>query len=127
MLPGQQGQVVQASWLAVALPALLRGHAARRVRVRVTSCGEGLVLTGGPEGIRVSLGPAEALDVDAQVVASPEVILGLATGALDLRSAGRAGATFAGDEHALMSVFAPPSTGVRRARGVSDGGGGEHG
>lgn len=114
MVSGRESQVVRPSWLVVALPGLLRARPRHRVHVAVTVCGEELLLTGDPKGIRVTLGRGEA--VDAEIIADPEVILGLAAGALSLRSA-RQRATIRGDASALASVFESTSSAARILRG----------
>jgi DNA-binding HxlR family transcriptional regulator len=115
MVSGRGDQEVRSSWLVVALPGLLRARPRHRVHVAVTVCGEDLLLTGDTKGIRVTLGRGEA--VDAEIVAEPEVILGLAAGALSLRSARQKGATIRGNASALASVFESTSSAARMLRG----------
>lgn len=103
MVQGRAGQVVRAQWLAVALPALLGARPRRRIRVLLTTCGEDLLLTAGPRGVSVTSGRGEA--ADAEVIAEPELLLGLAAGRLDLGSAEQLGAAIKGDRPALTSVF----------------------
>lgn len=103
MVSGRAGQEARASWLAVALPALLRTRPRRRSCASITTCGEDLLLEAGPNGVQVTVGRADS--ADAALVAEPEIILGLGAGALDLRAARRLGARVSGDVAALASIF----------------------
>lgn len=106
MVSGRNGQEVRASWLAVALPALLLARPRRRVVIQITACGEDLWVIAGRNGIRVALDKTDAIAaVDAEIVAEPEVILGLASGALDLRTARQHGAAIKGNASAIALVF----------------------
>ncbi len=125
MVSGRGDQVVRASWLAVALPALLRScsRSRRRVRILIKTCGDELFLTTGRAGSEVSFTRSDV--VDAEIVAEPEVILGLAAGALDLPAARQLGAEFKGSRAVLAQVFgreagesgaAPPARRGRASR-----------
>lgn len=103
MVQGRAGQAVRAQWLAVALPALLGPHPRRRISVRLTTCGDDLLLAAGPGGVSATVGRGEA--ADAEIVAEPELILGLAAGLLDVGSAEQLGAAIKGDRPALTSLF----------------------
>lgn len=94
-------------WLVVALPALLPCRPDRPVLVGLRTQGSELALETGPAGTVVRLqhdghdeGPFEAT-----IEAEPEVILGLASGAVSMPAAVRAGARIDGDREALERAF----------------------
>lgn len=91
------------TWLAVALPALLPKGPRRPVVVGLRTRGTDLTLEAGPEGSAVHLRPGEPCE--AILSAEPEVILGLASGALSVRAAIRGGARVRGDRKALARAF----------------------
>jgi DNA-binding HxlR family transcriptional regulator len=104
MLAGQGGDAFQPRWLAVALPALLGGRTAQpaaEVGIEVPGLFIALRLDG--------VGPHVTIDPDRRpdtiLAAEPEVVLGLAAGALTLDQA-LAVASVRGDERLLATVLA---------------------
>jgi DNA-binding HxlR family transcriptional regulator len=103
MACGRGNDASQPRWLAVALPALLRARVSRPTRIGLETGGEHLVIEAGPTGATATLGRAES--VHARLTADTEVILAMAAGYLDVRSAVRRGAKVSGSRKALESVF----------------------
>lgn len=104
MIAGQGGDSFQPRWLAVALPALLSERTARRA-VEVGIEVPGLFIT-----LRLdATGPHVTVEPDRRpgtiLAAEPEVVLGLAAGALSLDQA-LAVASVQGDRRLLATVFA---------------------
>lgn len=105
------------NWLAVALPALLPRGPDRPVVVGIHTQGTEFAFETGPAGSVVCLqdgGPYQAT-----IEAEPDVILGLASGALSMPAAIRSGAQIRGDREALERAFAAeakaPITGRSRS------------
>jgi DNA-binding HxlR family transcriptional regulator len=104
MLAGQGDDAFQPRWLAVALPALLSGRTARPpVEVGVEVPGLFIVLRLDRTGPQVTVEPDRR--PETVLAAEPEVVLGLAAGALTLDQA-LAAASVQGDRRLLATVFA---------------------
>lgn len=95
------------SWLAVALPALLPRGPHVPVVVGLRTQGSELALETGPAGTVVRLQDAgqDEEPLEATIEAEPDVILGLASGALSMPAAIRGGAQVDGDREALERAF----------------------
>jgi DNA-binding HxlR family transcriptional regulator len=103
MAPGPADDAFDARWLSVALRALLHGRRSRsRVAVGVETAGATLLVQVGRDGTVVTLDP-EALPPTV-LRADPDVVLGLAAGALPLEDALERG-ELEGDRGALAAVF----------------------
>lgn len=103
MATGRDGDAFQPRWLAVALPALLAGrtaHPAVEIGIEVTGLRIAVRLDG--TGPHVTLDPDQR--PDTTLTADPEVVLGLAAGALTLDQA-LASASVRGDSRLLATVF----------------------
>ncbi len=104
MLAGRGDDAFQPRWLAVALPALLSGRTARPpVEVGIDVPGLSLALRLDKAGPHVTLDPDER--PGTVLAAEPEIVLGLAAGALTLDQALTL-ATVEGDRSPLATVFA---------------------
>lgn len=105
MLAGQGGDAFQPRWLAVALPALLSGRTAQpAVEVGIAVPGLSLTLRLDETGPTVAVDPERP--AGTILAADPEVVLGLAAGAITLDQA-LAVADVHGDRRLLATVFAP--------------------
>lgn len=103
MVAGPGEDAFQPRWLAVALPALLRGRTARpAVEVGVEVPGMLIALRLDDAGPHVTLDPAER--PGTVLAADPQLVLGLAAGALTLEQA-LAAARVEGDRRLLARVF----------------------
>lgn len=103
MITGRDGDSFQPRWLAVALPALLSGRTAR------PAAEIGIEVPGMFIAVRLdSAGPQVTVDPDRRpdtiLAAEPEVVLGLAAGAITLDQA-LAVAEVRGDRRPLATVF----------------------
>jgi len=107
MIAGRDGDAFQPRWLAVALPALLSGRTARpaaEIGIEVPDLLIALRLD--RDGPHVTLEPDRR--PDTVLAAEPEVVLGLAAGALTLDQA-LAAASVHGDRRPLATVFGASS------------------
>jgi DNA-binding HxlR family transcriptional regulator len=103
MIRGRDGDAFEPRWLAVALPALLRARAARRpAEVGIDVPGLFVTLRIDNRGPRVIVAPDER--PDTILTAEPEVVLGLAAGALTIDEALTV-ASVQGDRRVLATVF----------------------
>lgn len=103
MASGRDQDDFQPSWLAVALPAFLSRAPDRPVVIGIHTQGTELALESGPGGAVVRL--QNDRPYQATIEAEPDVILGLASGALSMAAAVRSGAQIRGDRDALDGVF----------------------
>ncbi len=105
MMTGRHGDSFQPRWLALALPALLRGATATPpVELGVETDGFLMVVRvdeGGPSAI---VGPDQ--QPDTIFTAAPEVVVGLAVGGLTIDQALSMG-DLRGDRRVLREVFPP--------------------
>jgi DNA-binding HxlR family transcriptional regulator len=104
MITGRDGDSFQPRWLAVALPALLGGRTAQ------PAAEVGIEVPGMLIALRLdSAGPHVTIEPDRRpgtiLAAEPEVVLGLAAGALTFDQA-LAVASVQGDRRLLATVFA---------------------
>ncbi|WP_328606771.1 helix-turn-helix transcriptional regulator [Amycolatopsis sp. NBC_00345] len=101
---GQGDDAFQPRWLTLALPALLRGAtAAPPVELGIETDGFLMVLRvdeDGPSAFVPDRDPASVL------TAAPDVVVGLATGAISIEQAVAAG-EFRGDSNVLRTAFVP--------------------
>jgi DNA-binding HxlR family transcriptional regulator len=99
MVSGQGSDAFQPRWLAVALQALLHDRTAKpAVELGIDVSGSSLALRIDEDGPHVSLQPDRRFDTTLE--AEPEIVLGLAAGALTMDVA-LSGATLHGDRHTL--------------------------
>lgn len=104
MIRGRDGDAFEPRWLAVALPALLHGRTAKRpAEVGIEVPGLSLTLRIDKDGTHVTTDPDHR--PDTTITAEPEVVLGLAAGALTVDQA-LAVATLEGDRRVLNTAFA---------------------
>jgi DNA-binding HxlR family transcriptional regulator len=108
MVSGRDGDAFQPRWLAVALPALLRG------RTAAPSAELGIELPGSLTILRIDEdGPHVTYEADRRpdtvLTAEPEVVLGLAAGALTVDEA-LSVASVQGDRRVITRVFAGART-----------------
>ena len=104
MMSGQGDDEFSPRWLAVALPALLHKRTARRpAEVGLDLDGLFVTLRVDEDGPHVTANPAQR--PDTILTAAPEIILGLAAGALTLDQALQT-ASVQGDPGVLSTVFA---------------------
>ena len=104
MFTGPGGDAFQPRWLAVALPALLTGRTAQpAVEVGIEVPGMSFTLRLDETGPHVTVDPEQR--AATVLAAEPEVVLGLAAGALALDQA-LAVAEVHGDRRLLATVFA---------------------
>ncbi len=105
MVPGPGGDAFQPRWLAVALPALLAGRTARpAAEVGIEVPGMFIALRLDRSGPHVTADPEPGRRPATVLAAAPEVVLGLAGGALTLDQA-LAVATVEGDRRVLATVL----------------------
>jgi DNA-binding HxlR family transcriptional regulator len=108
MMRGPDGDAFEPHWLAIALPALLRGRTARRpAEVGIEVPGLFLTMRIDNDGPHVTVQPDER--PDTILAAEPEVVLGLAAGALTIDNA-LSVASVQGDRRVLATVFAGAQT-----------------
>lgn len=107
MLAGRDGDAFQPRWLAVALPALLSGRTASpAAEIGIEVAGLSIALRLDEAGPHVTIEPGQR--PGTVLAAEPEVVLGLAAGALTLDQA-LAAASVEGDQDLLAAVFAAPA------------------
>lgn len=107
MISGQGGDAFEPGWLAIALEALLRGRTAQPpAELGIEVPGLYLTLRLGKDGPRVKVEPDRRPDTNLK--AEPDVVLGLAAGALPLDEA-LSQATLHGDPRALDIVLGTAS------------------
>jgi DNA-binding HxlR family transcriptional regulator len=105
MISGQGSDAFSPRWLAVALPALLDGRTARRpTEVGIDLPGLFVTLRIDKDGPSVTAAPDQR--PDTVLTAPPEIVLGLAAGALTLEQALPL-ARVHGDPGVLDVIFAP--------------------
>lgn len=116
MASGPGDDVFQPRWLAVALPALLPKGPARPVVIGLHTQDAELTLEAGPSGSVVHLYRNKPCEVT--ISADPDVILGLASGALSIRAAVRNGARISGNRRALARALGgqPKTRKTKRSR-----------
>ena len=103
MVSGQGSDAFQPRWLAVALQALLSGRTAKpAVELGIDVSGSYLALRVDKDGPHVSLQPDRRFDTTLE--AQPEIVLGLAAGALTIDQA-LSGASVHGDRDVLAAVL----------------------
>lgn len=103
MVSGQGSDAFQPRWLAVALQALLHRRTAKpAVELGIDVSGSSLALRIDQDGPHVSLQPDRRFDTTLE--ADPEVVLGLAAGALTMDAA-LSGATLHGDRRVLETAL----------------------
>jgi DNA-binding HxlR family transcriptional regulator len=104
MISGQGSDAFSPRWLAVALPALLHKRTARRpAEIGIDLPGLFVTLRIDKDGPHVTADPDQR--PDTILTAAPEIVLGLAAGALTLDQALTV-ATVQGDPDVLNTVFA---------------------
>ncbi len=103
MVSGRDADSFQPRWLAVALPALLRGRTAKPPsELGIEVPGLFLTLRIDEDGPHVTVEPERRPDTILE--ADPDVVLGLAAGALTVDHA-LSGATIRGDRRVLAAVL----------------------
>lgn len=108
MVSGRDGDLFQPHWLAVALPALLRGRTATPpVELGIEVDGLFITLRIDQEGPHVTLQPDR--HPDTILKAEPEVVLGMAAGAISIDQA-LSLASVDGDRRVLTTVLGPGSS-----------------
>lgn len=108
MVSGRDGDAFQPRWLAVALPALLSGRMAKPpAELGIELSGYFTTLRIDEDGPQVTLEPDRR--PDTILTAEPEVVLGLAAGALTIDQA-LSMASVQGDRRVLTTVFARAQT-----------------
>jgi DNA-binding HxlR family transcriptional regulator len=108
MVSGQDGDAFQPRWLAVALPALLTGRTAKPpAELGIELPGSFIALRIDEDGPHVTVEPDRRPDTILN--AAPEVVLGLAAGALPIDQA-LSVASVQGDRRVLTTVFAGAQT-----------------
>lgn len=111
MVRGPEGDTFRPEWLAVALPALFQGRRStgRSLRVGIAVDGAMVHLHATESGVEVA--KPDGHDVDAVLTADPQLVLGLAAGALTLDDVA-AFVHIDGDESAVRAVLdASPAPG----------------
>lgn len=103
MASGRGDDAFRPDWLAVALPALVREGPPSPVRVRLETADAVLAIDVGRDGACV--GSERDVAASATLRASPELVLGLASGALDVSDVLAAGGQVAGDRESLERAF----------------------
>ncbi|SOJ52557.1 HTH-type transcriptional regulator YodB [Mycobacterium simulans] len=105
---GPGGDVLQPRWLAVALPALLRGRRAEPpAELGIEVGGVCMTLRIGKDGPHVSVQPARR--PDTVLVAEPEEVLGLAAGVISVDQA-LSRVSLHGDPSVLTTVLGAAQT-----------------
>jgi DNA-binding HxlR family transcriptional regulator len=108
MIRGQDGDAFEPQWLAVALAALLRGRTSKRAaEIGIDVAGHFVTLRIDTNGPHVNPEPDER--PDTILAAEPEIVLGLAAGALTLEQALTV-ASVDGDRRVVAAVFGAAST-----------------
>lgn len=108
MVSGRDGDSFQPGWLAVALPALLSGRTAKPpAELGIEVPGFFMTLRIDEDGPHVTVQPDRHLDTILN--AEPEVVLGLAAGAITIDQA-LSVASVQGDRRVLTTVFAGTQT-----------------
>jgi DNA-binding HxlR family transcriptional regulator len=108
MISGRDGDAFQPRWLAVALPALLRGRTAEpSAELGIEISGFLTTLRMDEDGPHVTVQPDRR--PDTILTAEPEVVLGLAAGAISIDQA-LSVASVQGDRRVLTTVFAGGQT-----------------
>lgn len=108
MVSGRDGDSFQPGWLAVALPALLSGRTAKPpAELGIEVPGFFMTLRIDEDGPHVTVQPDRRLDTILN--AEPEVVLGLAAGAITIDQA-LSVASVQGDRRVLTTVFAGAQT-----------------
>ena len=103
MASGQAGDTMQPGWLAVALPALLRGRTAKLpVELGIEVAGSFMTLRVGKDGPHVTVQPDRRPNTILK--AEPEVVLGLAAGLITMDEA-LSRASVDGDPRVLATVL----------------------
>lgn len=103
MTSGQGGDAFQPRWLALALPALLRGRTAKPpVELGIEVAGLFMTLRIGEDGPHVTVQPDRR--PDTILTAEPEAVLGLAAGAITIDQA-LSQASVHGDRRVLTTVL----------------------
>jgi hypothetical protein len=108
MASGSGRDVFQPRWLAVALEALLRGRTAKPpAELGIEVAGSFVTVRIGEDGPHVTVQPDRRPDTILK--AEPEVVLGLAAGAITIDEA-LSGASVHGDPRVLSTVLGAPQT-----------------
>jgi DNA-binding HxlR family transcriptional regulator len=108
MMSGRDGDAFQPRWLAVALPALLTGRTAEpAAELGIELPGSFMTLRIDQDGPHVTVEPDRRPETILN--AAPEVVLGLAAGALPIDQA-LSVASVQGDRRVLTTVFARAQT-----------------
>jgi DNA-binding HxlR family transcriptional regulator len=103
MASGPGGDAMQPRWLAVALPALLRGRTARRpLELGIEVAGSFMTLRIDEDGPHVTVQPDRRPDTILK--AAPEAVLGLVAGVITVEEL-RSQASFHGDPRILTAVL----------------------
>jgi DNA-binding HxlR family transcriptional regulator len=106
MMRGPGGDALQPRWLAVALPALLRGRTAKRpAELGIEVAGLFMTLRIDKDGPHVTVQPDR--HPDTILKAEPAAVLGLAAGVLTIE---QAGASVHGDPRVLTTVLGAAQT-----------------
>jgi DNA-binding HxlR family transcriptional regulator len=106
MMRGPGGDALQPRWLAVALPALLRGRTAKRpAELGIEVAGLFMTLRIDRDGPHVTVQPDR--HPDTILKAEPAAVLGLAAGVLTIE---QAGASVHGDPRVLTTVLGAAQT-----------------
>jgi DNA-binding HxlR family transcriptional regulator len=101
MATGPGGDPMQPRWLAVALPAVLRGRTAKRpIELGIEAGGSFMTLRIDKDGPQVTLQPDKHPDTILET--EPEVVLGLAAGVLSIDEVG---AAVHGDPEVVTAVL----------------------
>jgi DNA-binding HxlR family transcriptional regulator len=108
MASGPGGDVMQARWLALALPALLQGRTARRpVELGIEAAGSFMTLRIDEDGPHVTMQPHRRPDTILK--AEPEAVLGLVAGVITADEV-LSQASFHGDPRILTTVAGTAQT-----------------
>lgn len=108
MARGPGADPMRPQWLAIALPALLRGRKSEPpVELGFDVAGSFVTLRIDQDGPHVLLEPSRRPDTILE--AEPEVVLGLVAGVITVDEA-LSGATFRGDQPVLTAVLGAPQT-----------------
>jgi DNA-binding HxlR family transcriptional regulator len=103
MASGPGDDPAQPRWLAVALPALLRGRTAKSpIELGIDTAGLFMTLTIDKDGPHLTIDPDRRPDTILE--AEPAAVMGLVAGALDIDEAGSL-ATVHGDPRVLTAVL----------------------